>query len=152
MCVCAVVQDSLFLNANIDELRHLRAFVEGFCEAQSLDLHVANQLLLVLEEIFTNAVDYGYQPSNRADGEIRVSLAVGAPGLTVTFEDNGAAYNPFEEAPQPDVDGTVEDREVGGLGVFLIRELMDDVGYSRRDVWNHYELVKHLPPRDGADS
>jgi len=67
----------------------------------------------------------------------------------VTFEDNGAAYNPFEESPESDVDGTVEEREVGGLGVFLIRELMDDVDYTRRDDWNHYELVKHLP-RNGA--
>ena len=111
---------------------------------------MANQLLLVLEEIFTNAVNYGYQANNRADGEIRVSLAIGEIGLTVTFEDNGAAYNPFEEAPEPDVDGTVEEREVGGLGVFLIREMMDDVSYQRRDTRNHYELVKHLPRNNDA--
>ena len=150
MCVVTFVQDDLFLNADLDELRHLRAFVEGFCESQSLDPHLANQLLLVLEEIFTNAVNYGYQANNRADGEIRVSLAIGEIGLTVTFEDNGAAYNPFEEAPEPDVDGTVEEREVGGLGVFLIREMMDDVSYQRRDTRNHYELVKHLPRNNDA--
>ena len=136
------MQEDLFLNADLGELRHLRAFVEGFCESHTLDAHLANQLFLVLEEIFTNAVNYGYQPDERAAGKVRVSLSTSDGRLTLIFEDNGTAYNPFEEAPEPDVDGTVEEREVGGLGVFLIRELMDEVNYQRRDGLNHYELVK----------
>ena len=140
----AVVQEDLFLNADLGELRHLRAFVEGFCESHALDAHLANQLFLVLEEIFTNAVNYGYEPADRAGGEVRVSLATADARLTLVFEDNGAAYNPFEEAPQPDVDGTVEERDVGGLGVFLIREIMDHVSYERRGDRNQVELVKNL--------
>ena len=150
MAAVAVVQDNLSLNADLDELRHLRAFVEGFCEAHALDPHLANQLFLVLDEIFTNTVNYGYRPDERAAGEVRVSLALDDRRLTMIYEDNGAAYNPFEQAPEPDVEGTVEERDIGGLGVFLIREIMDDVAYQRRAAWNHYTLVKQLPASSKA--
>ena len=63
--------------------------------------------------------------------------------LIVEMEDHGSPYNPFVEAPEPDVDASVKDRKIGGLGVYLVKQLTDEASWERRGNVNHIRLVKH---------
>ena len=99
-------------------------------------------LNLALDELVTNVVSYGYdEPAG--DRDITVALAVGDGRLTATLEDDGRPFDPLAKAP-PDIDSSLEDRRIGGLGVHFVRTMMDDVQYRRVDGRNRLTLVKTL--------
>ena len=85
---------------------------------------------VAVEELVTNIVSYAFPDGGEHD--IRVDLGLDADGLTAAVEDDGSAYNPLEREA-PDTDAKLDDRPVGGLGIHLVRQLMDDVTYARRD-------------------
>ncbi len=93
--------------------------------------YVAN---LVLEELATNTIKYGYDDT--AVHEILVRIIVDSDKLTVVFEDDGHPFNPLE-LPEPDLSSGLEDREPGGLGIYLVRKLADHMDYQRRDGRNY---------------
>ncbi len=85
-----------------------------------------------VDELITNTVNYSYTDSGHH--LIRLKLIATPDKLTVTIEDDGVPFNPFEEAPPPDdVDTPLEDRRIGGLGVFFVKTFMDEVAYERTD-------------------
>ena len=63
--------------------------------------------------------------------------------LTVVLEDDGIAFNPFSEAAMPDLEASVEERRIGGLGVYFVKSLMDEASYERRGEWNRITLIQH---------
>ena len=89
----------------------------------------------------TNAINYGYDDDARH--EIKITGREQNDALVVTLTDDGRAFNPFADAPQPDLSADVAARKVGGLGVHLVRELIDEVAYQRRDAMNIVTLVQH---------
>lgn len=97
---------------------------------------------LSLEELFMNVAMHG---SAGSDTPRTVVLALHAAGSTVTavIEDDGIAFDPLN-APPPDLDSDIEDRPIGGLGVYLVKEMMDQVDYARADGRNRVTLVKNV--------
>ncbi len=92
---------------------------------------------LVLDELSVNIVNYGGETS-----EIEVSLAADAEVVRVEISDDGRPFDPLTEAVEPDIDAPLEDRPVGGLGIHLVREMMDELHYSREDGRNRLAMVK----------
>ena len=88
-----------------------------------------------------NIVMHGSQPGIASS--VEVSLALADDRLTMTVEDNGPPFNPLT-APSPDITSSLAERPVGGLGVFLIRQLMDAVSYSRIGTRNQLRMTKHF--------
>ena len=64
--------------------------------------------------------------------------------LTMEIIDNGRAFDPLTETPEPDLDSVLGDRPIGGLGVYLVKTFMDELLYRREDGRNHLKMVKHL--------
>jgi len=97
---------------------------------------------LSLEELFMNVAMHG---SAGAETPRTVVLALRADGTTVTtvIEDDGVAFDPLN-APPPDLESDIEDRPIGGLGVYLVKEMMDRVDYARVDGRNRVTLVKDV--------
>lgn len=93
---------------------------------------------LCLEELSLNAMTYG-----RANGLsiFQVSVTPAAEEIVVELCDNGAAFDPTKDAPLPDPDAPIDDRPIGGLGIYLIREMVDDVAYRREEGWNYLTLT-----------
>ena len=93
---------------------------------------------LCLEELSLNAMTYG-----RANGlsVFQVSVNPAAEEIVVELCDNGAAFDPTKDAPLPDPDAPIDDRPIGGLGIYLIREMVDDVAYRREEGWNYLTLT-----------
>lgn len=96
---------------------------------------------LVIEELVTNCIKYGYD--DEGEHVIDIVLSLGDRMLTMVVADDGHAFNPLE-APRPDLSAAIEDRPIGGLGLHLLRELSDEARYERRDGRNRLTLVKRM--------
>ena len=110
------------------------------CHSQTLF-----QIDLAVEEIFVNISHYAYSPDK---GTVQIDCSVektaDAPAkLTVSFTDKGKAFNPLAK-PDPDITLSVEEREIGGLGIFLTKKYMDSVLYERKDNQNILTFTKTI--------
>ena len=100
------------------------------------------QVRLVLEELMMNVISYG-AAGGTAIPRVRLHLDQQGSLLRMEIADDGVAFDPLQ-APAPDLDASIEDRPIGGLGVFLVRELMDSVDYAREAGWNRLSVTKTL--------
>ena len=133
------MEERLF-TANIESIPQMVAFVAEKAAEAGVHPKRVMQLELATEEAVTNICSYAYEvPPGRVT--IRVSRETGA--TRIDFIDNGVPFDPLA-AETPDLQAELEQRTVGGLGIFLIRRLLDEVHYSRRDDQNVLTLVvKH---------
>ena len=131
----------LSLAPDLSALSVLTQAVEDFGTAHALPEDLQGRLNLVLDELVTNSVSYGLPKV--AEPELRLRLAVDRDAVVARLEDNGPAFNPFEEAPEPDTSRELEERAIGGLGVFLVKQLADSSAYERVGGWNRI-TVRHL--------
>ncbi|MFZ3235730.1 MAG: ATP-binding protein [Stellaceae bacterium] len=127
------------------ELPRLIEFAEKFAGGCGLPDTERARLLIILEELFTNAVRYGLWRQASA-GRIRVALAARPGRIEIEFSDDGEAFDPLAQS-MPDFDLPADQRPVGGLGLLILRSLVDEARYRRQDGRNHLALVRHLPGR-----
>lgn len=132
---------SLTLNNRIEEIPSLAAFIEEVCEAAGANASVTMNMNLALEEAVTNVMLYAYPAGEQ--GTVTVTAEVAKGALTFVITDSGKAFDPTAQA-EADVTLGVEERPIGGLGIFLVRQLMDRVDYERKDGCNVLTLVKQL--------
>ncbi|RPJ85688.1 MAG: ATP-binding protein [Acidobacteria bacterium] len=112
----------------LDEIGPLARGAAAFLESHKVGPDATFAVDLALEEIVSNVIKYGYK-----DGEsdlICVRLEVGPDQIRLEVEDNGPRFNPLELA-EPDLDKPVDQRPIGGLGVFLVRKTVDRMEYER---------------------
>ncbi len=130
------------LKNNLSELESVNKVVAEFAERHHLSSQVLFNLNLALEEILTNVISYGYD--DKDEHEITVRLFVEQGQLNVEVDDDGRPFNPLE-APEPDLSKSLEERPVGGLGIHLVRKLMDELEYRREEGRNLF-LIKMKEP------
>jgi anti-sigma regulatory factor (Ser/Thr protein kinase) len=128
------------LSASLNELARLQTWVEEHIEGMGYPAKVCNQIALVTEEIFVNIARYAYPGKT---GEAVIHLTLGDSELVMQFEDRGAAFNPLEY-PEPDLKVPLEERNIGGLGIFITRKIMDNIAYTRTDEKNRLTLHKRI--------
>jgi serine/threonine-protein kinase RsbW len=102
----------------------------------------AKRWVLAVEEVTINIVHYAY--GDDVAGTIDVEIIPSVDGLTVQIADAGQSFNPLA-SPEPKLDASLEEREIGGLGIYLTRKVMDRIEYERRDEKNILTLNKQLP-------
>jgi sigma-B regulation protein RsbU (phosphoserine phosphatase) len=129
------------LHNKLAEVARVNETLTEFGRQRGLSDVVLNDLKLALGEILTNIISYGY--TDGGEHEIRVSLGAEAEAVTVAVEDDGQPFNPLE-APAPDTSRPLEERAIGGMGIHLVRKLMDGLEYQRREGKNLLILKKHL--------
>ena len=93
---------------------------------------------LVLDELVTNCLNYAL--SEVAEPKLLVRLSSTPHGVVAQLEDNGAPFDPFRDAPKPDTSLALDERPVGGLGVFFVTQYTDSAGYERKDGVNRVTL------------
>lgn len=117
-----------------------RAFDE-FAAAHGLSERVRRSMKLVFDDLLNNVMSYAYE--DEADHEIQVHVELSSDRLAVRISDDGRPFNPFGRTA-PDTALTLEQREIGGLGIHLVQNLMDEASYTRRTDRNVVVLVKYL--------
>lgn len=135
-------QRSLTLTNNVQDVPQLAAFVEGVCEETGFDASTAMQINLALEEAVVNIMNYAYPQGTF--GNINIKAQANDVRLKFIITDSGS---PFDPTVKEDADITLSaaERPIGGLGIFLVRQLMDSINYERIDGQNILTLRKKLP-------
>ena len=121
-----------------EELESVAAAVEEFGMGADWPLDLVFKVNLALEEIVINVMNYAHESGRH---EIEINLTADDSALTIEVVDDGRPFDPLHDAPEPDVNAELEDRHIGGLGVHLVRTMMDDVQYRREQGRNHLTLV-----------
>ncbi len=135
----------LHVPAKLGELHHIESELEKVGENEGWDAGLVYQVHLVLEELAVNTTNYGYPESGATEhGIIDIRILSMEGSLNIEYSDNGMPFNPFQEAPKPDIEASVEERRVGGLGVHFVRTMMDAVGYKREGGRNRISLTKRM--------
>ncbi len=130
--------------------RHAFVLLENFLTAIAQELHctpkVLKQLLVVTDEIFTNIVVHGYVKKRKEVNNyitVHIFFDTNRNILTLQFIDTGIMYNPLE-TKEPDIQTSLENRAIGGLGIFLVKKLMDNIDYIHKNGKNILTLQKKL--------
>lgn len=129
------------------QLAVLTQFLREFWTTAGLAPDRMGSFELALEEIFLNIVMHGSRPGSAP--RVEVALDLGADLVTMTVEDDGPQFDPLRLA-HPDVTASLADRRVGGLGVHLVRNVMDTVSYARIGGRNQLRMARRLDARSRA--
>lgn len=132
---------SLTLPNDINTIPQLNEFIDTLCEELEIDMATVMSLNLAMEEAVVNVMDYAYPEGTT--GEVSIEAVADDTRLYFVISDSG---KPFDPTAKADVDTTLsaEERPIGGLGIHLIRQIMDDVSYERKDEKNFLKLSKTL--------
>ena len=130
-------QMSITIEPNLDSLERITASVEQIGEKEDWPPDLVFKVNLVLDELATNIVKYGGLVS-----EIGISLCSEDELVTVEITDDGRSFDPLTEAPEPDIEAPLSERRIGGLGVYFVRSMMDDLQYRREQGKNHFAFTK----------
>jgi len=135
------MQHSITLTNDIEQVPQLADFVDMVCEEVGFDPSIAIQMNLAIEEAVVNVMSYAYPVSTV--GNVNIEAQADDDCLTFTIIDNGT---PFDPTAKSEVDTTLsaEERPIGGLGIHLVRQLMDSINYERIDNKNILTLRKKL--------
>lgn len=132
---------SLRIDNSLPELDRVSAAVEDFLGCCGVSMKDAYQIQLVLDELVTNVICHGFDA--QGGQPIDISLSRSDEGLEMLIEDGGKPFNPLD-APEPDLSSPVEQRSIGGLGVHIVRKMMDHVSYTRSDGKNTLRLRRNI--------
>lgn len=127
--------------AEESQLREIKSYVESVCLETTLKRKEIDSILLAVEEACTNVIRHAYLYGS---GTIRIKITLDKERIIFTIIDTGRSFD-FDSSGSPDLDRYVETGRKGGLGIYLIRKVMDDVTYRTTRGENHLRMVKQLP-------
>ena len=132
----------LEIEALTENLPQVLSFLDEQLEAAGCPMKIQMQIDIAVEEIFVNIAHYAYNPEI-GTAKVRVEVLGDPPTVDITFIDQGIPYDPLAKA-DPDVTLSAEERQIGGLGIFMVKKSMDDVRYEYLDGHNILTLKKGL--------
>ena len=129
------------LKNDLSELKALHLHLNNWGEDIGLPADAIPRIIICLDELFTNIVSYGFD--NDLEHVIKFTLNGDSGLVTINIEDTGIPFNPLEKV-DPDFPENVESAKIGGLGIMIIRKLMDSVSYERKDGKNKLTMRKNI--------
>ncbi len=128
----------LVVSAKLDKLDTVIAFLEEVLERAGCPMKTITQICISVEEIFVNIVNYAYHESG---GNCEMDITAEENVMTLKIEDSGKEFNPLEKE-DPDITLSAEERQIGGLGIWMVKQSMDSVEYCYEEHKNKITLVK----------
>jgi serine/threonine-protein kinase RsbW/sigma-B regulation protein RsbU (phosphoserine phosphatase) len=135
----------LTLENRLGAIPDAAAEIRRFCEPLGVSRREISHVNLALDEVLTNVISYGWPQGG--SHTVRVALRLEGARLIVEVTDDGVPFDP-RAVPEPDLSAPLEERRVGGLGVYFAMTLMDHVDYRRVGDENHLTLIKAIQPRE----
>lgn len=130
----------LTLQATVEGWEQVQTLIEETLEEASAPMQVVMQVSVCVEEIYVNIAHYAYYPQVGAV-TIRCTAGENPSSITVAFEDSGVAFDPLAKE-DADTTLSVEERQIGGLGILMVKKMMDEVSYCRTDGKNCLVMKK----------
>ncbi len=136
------MKENIVITNKIEDLGILSDRIEYLGEKWNMPLSITMNINLAIEEVVSNIVFYAFNDEKKHDINISISLSDNI--ISIDIEDDGMAFDPTI-AKQPDINLPIEERPIGGLGIFLVTKIMDEVSYKREQHMNRLKLIKRLP-------
>ncbi|EPR41739.1 putative anti-sigma regulatory factor, serine/threonine protein kinase [Desulfovibrio sp. X2] len=136
-----VVRRTFTLRNSLQELDTLREHLEAFASECGLTPRSLFELNLILDELLTNVITYGFPGGG--DHVILMDLGLDDDTMHVVMADDGEPFDP-RQAPEPEMDGPLESRSIGGLGIHLVKSLVQEIDYQRAGGRNVLKLTKRM--------
>ena len=130
------------IEATVENISAVTDFVNSELEALDCPMKAQMQIDIAIDELFGNIAQYAYDPAT-GPATVRVEVAEDPMAVIITFIDHGKPYDPLAAA-DPDTTLYAEDREVGGLGVFLVKKTMDEITYEYKNGQNILKIRKNM--------
>lgn len=132
----------LVLEAKDENLNEVLAFVEACLEEKECSMKVQLQMDMIVEEIFVNIAHYAYLP-DVGMAKIQVDFMENPLSVMITFYDNGIPYDPLAKE-DPDITLSAEERQIGGLGIYMVKKSVDDIHYEYKNGQNILCIRKNI--------
>lgn len=131
---------TLVMQNQLSEVGRMHSFLQSLCREHHIDEDCFKSLNLVIEEWMVNVISYAYPEGTQ--GPIELTIRVGEGCITLEIRDRGVPFDPTQY-PDADVDVALDERQIGGLGIYLMRNIMDSMHYERSiDGYNILKLTK----------
>ena len=137
------IMNELILNAQIENLNQVLEFVNRILEEEKCLQYVQMEIDIAVEELFVNIAHYAYAPDI---GCVSIQVFVEEKDVIIIFKDNGIPYNPLARK-DPDITLPLEERRIGGLGIYIVKQYMDNVDYSYENGMNVLRIKKNIYER-----
>ncbi len=135
-----IMRKELTLDATVDNIPKVTDFLTAILEEYDFPMKTITQIMLAVEEIFVNIAHYAYD-SHTGSAYIECDVSDGPLTATITLSDRGTPYNPLTRE-DPDITLSADERDIGGLGVYIVKQSMDDVAYHYDNGKNILKIVK----------
>ena len=132
----------LTVEAKTTNIEAVTDFVNEQLEALDCPIKAQMQIDIAIDELFSNIAHYAYNPEI-GQATVRVEVIEDPLAVTITFIDNGVPYDPLAKE-DPDTTLSAEEREIGGLGIYIVKKSMDDITYEYKDGQNILTIKKNL--------
>ncbi len=139
-----ITSKTIFIKNQLSEISSVNEQFEQFAQSNNIANKIKQQMKMVLDELLNNTISYAF-PDN-ADHKIEIQFECNGERLITRITDDGIPFNPFT-AETPNTTLSIEDREIGGLGILLVKNIVDKAAYQRRINQNHLILIKDMNPR-----
>lgn len=130
----------IIVPASLNHFNEVMSFVSSNLEEYECSMKIQMKIELACDEIFANIVSYAYKDHI---GDVEIDMDYKDHCISLTFIDSGIPYNPLE-VKDPDVSLSLDKREIGGLGVFLVKKSMDECFYEYMNGKNHFTIKKYI--------
>ena len=137
------MEKGIGIKNQISELEKIAQFIEGICEELGLDMEMQMNLNLVIEEMVTNVIFYAYPKDVEAEIELLVKSDNDDKQLTFVLSDHGKPFDPTTRETT-DLSVNPAERDLGGMGIFIVKNIMDEVTYQRLEDKNLLTMTKNI--------
>lgn len=132
----------LTIDATVENIVTVTSFVEAELEALDCPMKAQMQIAVAIDELFGNIAHYTYNP-DVGPATVRVEVMESPLAVVITFIDNGVQYDPLARQ-DPDTALSAEEREIGGLGIYMVKKSMDEITYTYKDGQNILQIRKNI--------
>lgn len=132
----------LVIDATIESIPKVTAFIDEQLEQLECPMKTQMQVDIAIDELFSNIAYYAYNPEI-GSATVRVEVTEDPLAVVITFIDKGVQYDPLAKA-DPDITLSAEERDIGGLGIYMVKKTMDDVSYEYKDGQNILKIKKNI--------
>jgi len=133
---------TITVEASMEYLDKVMSGIEAFLEACDCPMKIAMKILLCVEELYTNVVNYAYDsPGGNCTIELKSLSEETEHGVTICMRDHGMPFDPFAK-DDPDITLSAEEREIGGLGIYMVKTIMDTMSYEYKQQENIVTMTK----------
>ena len=131
-----LIKKSMKLKPLLEEMRKIEDYLNKELEQNNVSIKEINQFNIVIDEVFSNLVNYS------GCKEINLDIAISNELVKLVFKDDGSKFNPLEDIKKVNINVSSEEREIGGLGIHIVRNIMDEVSYEYKDNKNILTIIK----------